>query len=273
MNRYLIVLLFGVLINSLKAHDLSATSRYIGNEGVLVESANMKVLFDPFFHNNFNIYTLVPPKIRADIFSNQAPYNNIDAIFISHAHEDHFDAKDVRDYLIAYPKVRLFAPQQAINLLKPLSGYEKIKTRLTSVGLQNGDKALDFKSNGLSIDAFRIPHAGWPQRADVENIVFRVSLNNEVTAMHLGDADPNKVHFQPYKQLLNSKQTNIAFPPYWFAFSAEGQNILQKILNAKQVVGVHVPSKVPEALKLSNFDYFSEPGEERKINTEHLHKH
>jgi hypothetical protein len=46
----------------------------------------------------------------------------------------------------------------------------------------------------------RIPHAGWPGRADIENLVFRVTLKSQsesVTVMHMGDADDN--HYLPYK--------------------------------------------------------------------------
>jgi hypothetical protein len=32
---------------------------------------------------------------------------------------------------------------------------------------------------GLVIDAVRIPHAGWPGRADIENLVFRVTLKTK----------------------------------------------------------------------------------------------
>ena len=32
-------------------------------------------------------------------------------------------------------------------------------------------------------------------RVDIENIAWRVTLNKSTTVLHMGDADPNDVHF------------------------------------------------------------------------------
>ena len=69
------------------------------------------------------------------------------------------------------------------------------------------------------IDAVRIPHAGWPSRADIENLVFRVPLKNQgtsVTVMHLGDADPDADHYLQYKDHWQQRVSDTALPPYWF---------------------------------------------------------
>ena len=44
-----------------------------------------------------------------------------------------------------------------------------------------------------------------------------------------------------------------------------GQKILDEVINAHKPVGIHVPSSVPDALKATKMDYFSNPGEERVI--------
>ena len=44
----------------------------------------------------------------------------------------------------------------------------------------------------IALTAFRVPHSGWPtRRLDIENLVFQVTLNNETTVAHFGDADAN----------------------------------------------------------------------------------
>ena len=78
---------------------VAASATYLGNEAVMIESGSHKILFDPFFHNDYNTYQLVPEAIRKAIFNGEKPYDAIDIVFISHAHEDHFSAKDMLKFL------------------------------------------------------------------------------------------------------------------------------------------------------------------------------
>ena len=248
----------------------SGTATYLGNEAVMIEHGDSKILFDPFFHNGFNIYQLVPDEIRDSLFAGTAPYDNIDAIFISHAHADHFSADDMVDFLLAHENTQLIAPQQAIDALLELEDFEdlsNIKPRLHAIKLAYKDAPVELTIGDLIIDAVRIPHAGWPApaRAAVANIVFRVTLNNEITVIHMGDADPNDEHFAPLIKHWNKQATNTAFPPYWFFLSEAGELILSDRINAHESIGIHVPIKVPVELIQSDADYFSKPSEKRSI--------
>jgi hypothetical protein len=137
------------------------------------------------------------------------------------------------------------------------------------IKLALGDKPAQILLDELSFEAVRIPHAGWPGRAGVENLVFRVGLESDFTVMHMGDADPNDDHFLPYLTFWQQRISDTAFPPYWFFSSAEGNDILEIIINAKEHIGVHVPTVVPNSLRKSNKDYFSKPGEKRTISHQH----
>jgi L-ascorbate metabolism protein UlaG (beta-lactamase superfamily) len=254
------------------AHQASIT--YVANEAVLITNGDKKVLFDPFFHQAFGIYQLVPQDTKQAIFNGVPPFDNITAIIISHAHNDHFDADEVLKYLQQYPNTKLIAPQQAVTELIALSAAKQILPQVTSVKLAFNQAPKTLEVAGLLIDAVRIPHAGWPGRADIENLVFRVTLKNQdtsVTVMHMGDADPDDNHYLQYKDHWQKTVTDKALPPYWFYFSAEGMAILRDILNVKKSIGIHVPIKIPSQLKSSGQDYFSKPGEIRKVNESHKH--
>ncbi|MFC3094036.1 MBL fold metallo-hydrolase [Alteromonas sediminis] len=239
-------------------------AHYLGNEAVLVESGEHKVLFDPFFHNGFGIYQKVPHNIRQAIFKGEIPYNNVNMIVISHAHEDHFSADDVARYMTLHPTVKLVAPQQAINLLSS-DHVSAMKERIYAIELAFNSSPWQKQIEGVHVEAVRIPHAGWPGRADVENLVFRLSFANTATVIHMGDADPQIEHYQAYQSHWNKRDTQIGFPPYWFLEGAEGRYILEKTLRVKQAVGVHVPIKVPLKLQQTELDYFSKPGEKREF--------
>jgi L-ascorbate metabolism protein UlaG (beta-lactamase superfamily) len=247
---------------------------YVANEAVLITNGDKKVLFDPFFHQAFGTYQLVPEDIKRGIFSGTPPFDNLTAIVISHAHGDHFDAEELLKYMLKYPTVQLIAPEQAVTELMALTGAKRIHPQVTSVKLAFNQAPKAFELAGLVIDAVRIPHAGWPSRAEVENLVFRVTLKNQgtsTTVMHMGDADPDDDHFLRYKDHWQKRVSNTALPPYWFYFSAEGRDILTNILNVKKSIGIHVPIKIPNQLKSSGQDYFSKPGEIRMIEGSHKH--
>ncbi len=268
-----ISMLLSVLLSpSLLAHEKHATATYLANEGVLISVGEHKILFDPFFHNDYGTYQLVPEEIFNAVMNNTEPYNDIEAIFVSHAHGDHFAAEDVLAYMLKYKNVKLVAPDQAIDKLKVLAGFADIKLRIISIELEYGDAPISFEVGKIKVDSVRIPHAGWPGRSEVSNLVYRVTLpysQETLSFMHMGDADPNDKHFRPLSAFWEAQETNVAFPPYWFFLSNTGKYILDYRINTKHSIGVHVPKEVPTPLILSEKPYFSTPGEVFTL-TDHL---
>ena len=264
------IILFLSIFPVAYGHDLSADATYLGNEGVMIDTGKTKILFDPFFHNDYKIYQLVPEDIREAMFKGTAPYDKINAIFISHAHQDHFSATDALKFLKAHSTTQLVAPKQAIDLLVQLPEADKVMSRVKPVSLNFGDQPVEFQFKDILVEAVRIPHAGWPGRANISNMVYRVTLNDSVTVMHMGDADPDDSHYSPFQAHWKKRVTNVAFPPYWFFLSDKGNKILQSRLNALEHVGVHVPVIIPGQLRASGADYFSKPGEKRAVS--HSHK-
>lgn len=238
---------------------------YLGNTGLMVSHGDQQIMFDPFFHSHYNNYQLVPADIRTAIFTDQAPYDSVEMILISHAHGDHFDATDVVEYLKRHPDTKLLAPTQAVEQLKTINGFETVANQISGIDLVYGDQPIEMAFGEINVGIVRIPHAGWPGRADVSNLVYRVTLNHAVTVMHMGDADPDDVHFKPWASYWEKQLTNKAFPPYWFLTHPEGKRILSDRINAEHHIGVHVPVEVPNQLRYSGKDFFSEPGKVIKL--------
>jgi len=244
-----------------------AWSHYLANEGVMVESGETKVLFDPFFVTGFGTYTELPIETKAALMKGTPPFDGIDAVFVSHAHGDHFSAPDMIAFLNLHKAVRLVAPQQAIDMIREDPDWsETLVPRLSGIRLDYGDAPIEINMGPILASAVRIAHAGWPapHRARVENIVFRVTLAPDVTVMHMGDADPNPVHYEAYAQHWQSQNTQTAFPPYWMLTSEIGRTILEDMA-IKNRIGVHVPINIPQDLRMSGEDYFSNTGEMREI--------
>jgi L-ascorbate metabolism protein UlaG (beta-lactamase superfamily) len=178
-----------------------ATSRahYLGNAGVMVEHGATKILFDPLFRQAFDEFELVPPDIERALLAGEPPWDGIDAVFVSHYHEDHYDPVLMLSYLRAHPAIELYAPAQAVDGLREVraSADDGVFDRVHSLAIAYGDAPVRIEMDGLLIEAVHIPHTGWPERwTDVENISFRVTLDDVTTVTHLGDADADVAHFE-----------------------------------------------------------------------------
>jgi L-ascorbate metabolism protein UlaG (beta-lactamase superfamily) len=261
----------GLLAGAAVAQSTSSV-QYLANEGVMVSYNDSKVLFDPLFDESFDIYQMLPDALRAAIIAGDPPYDNVDAVFISHYHDDHFSPGDILALLRVQADVRVFAPLQAVAAMRERAAAadEELFTRITGLDLAYGDTPVNIRAGDIDIDAVHIPHSGWPaSRTDVQNVAFRVTLEKEGTVVHLGDADARLVHFSADSDYWSEPQPDLALPPYWFFASGEGNEVLDDIMNARHAIGIHVPAKfanpgqIPQ--QLQDADLFTRPGEVRKI--------
>ena len=156
-----------------------STLHYLGHDGVMVSGQSSKVSYALFFHNHFGQYALVPDSIRAKIYANEAPYDNIDAIFVSYMHEDHFDILDTIKYLKRSLNKKVYLPHQTHETMLKSSGNVEIKDRLLTIDRKLGEEAIDVKLAEIMIEAIHIPHAGWLNLSYEQNLVLRVPTDND----------------------------------------------------------------------------------------------
>ena len=253
------------------AHEAGGTVHYLANEGVMAVHGDDKVVFDPLFNEDFGQYQRLPDHMRAALLAGDAPFDGIDAVFISHYHDDHFDPEDMLSFLRNRDDVRLYAPQQAVDAMRALApGATDLFERVQAVDLAYGDAPAAFAMPGLRIGVVRIPHAGWPERLlDVQNLAWRVTFDKGPTVLHLGDADTHDAHFAGDAAYWDAHRPNVAFPPYWYFLSRSGIDVLER-LKPLLAIGIHVPIDVPEALDQrppppDGVDLFTTPGEMREI--------
>lgn len=246
-------------------------AHYLGNAGVMVARGQNKVLFDPFFRNDYGVYDLVPEEIERSIFDGLPPYGGIDAVFVSHHHDDHFDPKLLVAYLQAWPDVELYAPQQAVDML--LSSVqqmdEAVLSRIHGLAMERGAEPVNIRAGELLIEAVEIAHAGWPSRnTEVDNLAFRITIDSTTTVVHLGDADKATEHYEPQREYWEARKAQLAFAPVWLLLTEQGLLVLDDYVGADQQIGVHVYDQVPDnaedrPAEFDGLDIFTEPGEIR----------
>lgn len=246
-------------------------AHYLANAGVMVARGDTKILFDPFFRNDYGLYDRVPPEMETALFDGVPPWDGIDAVFISHHHGDHFDPAIVMEFLQKWPAIELYGPQQAVAALLALEETPgaSLLSRIHGISLERNSAAAQLEMDGLQIEAVRVAHAGWPGRhAHVENIVFRVTLDDATTVMHMGDADSGAEHYAPHDSYWRERATNLALPPVWLFLTDRGRLVLKEYVDADHAIGIHVDNSVPDdpasrRPELDDVDIFTKPGETR----------
>ncbi|MBD2840882.1 MBL fold metallo-hydrolase [Erythrobacter rubeus] len=251
--------------------EAGANATAILNAGV---SANIgdpgdpvKFLFDPIYDNHFGSLQPLDMGLIDRIVSGAPPYDGVDAVFVSHAHGDHFSARHLNRLLGAQSEVRLVAPVQAVDMMREDDGWDPaFAARIDEISLGNGEQAPPLTIAGATIEAFRSPHNGWPDRhADVHNITYRVSASDAADGthrvMHLGDAGTSTEFFEPHSEFLSSSRTGLAIVPFWFLREDEIDSLIDRTLNAEAAAGMHVPVEEPGWLSDNGRPYFTEEGQ------------
>lgn len=267
---YAVILFVTIATHQTVAHDVDSSARYLGNEGVLVVHDDLKILFDAFYTDSHGQYVLVDPGTQKAIKAGQKPYDGIDAVFVSHAHGDHFSVEPTLDYLAAHPAVCLFVPEQVADLLRAELPHDDLRLKqIFSFDVAPGDAAQKHRMGKLLIEAVNVPHSGGKRMAGISNLVFRVTLGDWPTVMHMGDAGPDEAYFASLQSHWDARSTDLALPPYWFFLDSSGVVILDSMIKPRQSVGIHVPA---EAIghgaawrKRAGGDLFTDPGEWRSI--------
>jgi L-ascorbate metabolism protein UlaG (beta-lactamase superfamily) len=246
-------------------------AKYLANAGVLISHGETKIVFDPLFDQDFGTYELVPEDIEKALFDGAPPFDGLDAVFVSHHHGDHFSPHRMVQLLNAHPDLQLFGPRQAIDSMSVDPADVSLQDRLHAVDLDM-DGAFSQFVGEIEVSAVRLRHSGWPTRfAEVENIAFRVSLDDAATVLHMGDAHTDPTMFDDRADYWAQRQLHLALPPYWFFLSDGGKKILDEHIHAADVIGVHVPSSIPDSPaeypeELRGRVLFSVPGEEKKLS-------
>ncbi|MEO0424178.1 MAG: MBL fold metallo-hydrolase [Pseudomonadota bacterium] len=259
-----------VLLGAVARSHAPGAAEYVGNEGVLVTHGAHGVLFDALFDQSYGNYVVPSDEVYADINAAEPPFDGVSALFVSHVHGDHFGAERVLGYLQAQPKVRVFGPRAVKGALAQAGADEDLLSRVTVFASQPGDAPARTTVDGLSVHVVAVPHAN-PQRfAGLQNLVFRVTLDDALTVMHFGDADPVLDNFAPHFPLWQAAGEAAAlFPPAWFLRGMQGRAILERI-DARAVIGIHVPAAAqadPKAYREAlGGDAFVTPGERRALS-------
>lgn len=202
---------------------------YIANEGFLISLDNKKILIDALFKSKS--YTCPSDSLVVKFLNNSPPVDNINYYLVTHAHQDHFDAKMAMDFLTKNTKTKFISTSESCNKLND-AGFDS--PQLTCYNLEYGE-IKEIKNEQISITAFRLKHGGDPE---INNLAFIIQING-YSIMHVGDAFIlqneeylNKINWDNYK-------IDVLFVGYMDVnqFVLE---ILSKTIKPKNLIMMHI---------------------------------
>ncbi len=203
----------------------------VGNAGFLIATVKKKILIDAIHVN-----TIASPS--GDVFDRlrfgEPPFDNIDLVFITHNHADHFNASHVATYLERHTNVQLVCPEEvATDVAANATEFAAIQNRITTVTpstwTEHTIKEINIRTLFLS-HGVGMPH----------NNGYVINLEGH-TLIHTGDAEDDIDQFNQYPW-LQDEPFKLGFIPWDFLLVDEGDGdlIVQNILRPVFPILMHL---------------------------------
>lgn len=247
---------------------MGGTVTYVGNEGVVIAYGDAKVMIDALYDDGLGDYQETPPLVRNMLMGGVVPYDGVTDVFVTHAHADHYSAETLSQYLAAHPDVYALVPADLSVITE--DGEQPAQPVLKQVvPLAGRDNEASPLNDGPNFDwrYFQIPHAGrqhfafWLSLPPYAGYEAEGVTPQHMTVLHLGDTDDYPSDLEPFRDILAEHPVDVALVPFWLM----DEPGLADMLNARQIVGIHVPVAGSAMLDPDTMDWFAEPGESRII--------
>jgi L-ascorbate metabolism protein UlaG (beta-lactamase superfamily) len=245
---FIIIIVFGASrLWSQEAREQCSVT-YVSNDGFLYETKTGKILIDAIFGGIKGNWCDQPNDSVSNLMLNGiVPFNNIDAVLITHYHSDHFNGPMVISFLKNNKKPVLICPSQVDDILKKNPGYGDVADRIKSLksGLQF-DTLLTV--NNVNIRALRFNHGSFFEtdsasgkqydlHSGVENFGYIIETEG-FSLFHAGDGSySDKSHFESY--LFDDRKFDMVFLDRTF-LRKEGQEIMNSLIHTKELIFMHI---------------------------------
>lgn len=244
--RILAATLLGLLALAPMAARVSAGTvgvTYIGNTGFMIEAGTSKILVDAVFDEGWDLYLVPSRGTRNDIRSAKGVFSDVDAILVTHWHDDHFDASLVASHLVRNPSCRLLAPVQVVDLLRDRKEFGRVEAQIIEL-VPGYSESIDVEVRDAAITAVGMSHSqymldGVDKHRDVENIGYVVTAGG-VTLMHCGDASFDLAETFIESSRLDERAIDVLFVQAWDR-SPGAARVVNEVIRPGKVIATHLP--------------------------------
>ena len=207
--------------------------RYIANAGVMVTLAEGRVLIDAPIRDGIPPYATSSDAERMKLERALPPYDAVDALLITHWHEDHFSAEAVAAHLGHNSRAVLVSSPEVVARVKAVAPSLP-EGRFRAVLPSPGTSQL-VTVGKLPIHVLRIRHNP-TRRLPEQHLGFLVGAAR--TVLHTGDADPQADNFEVLRRL---PRVDTAVVPFWYLLEAAQRTFVADAIAPNSMVAMHVP--------------------------------
>ncbi|MGE0130534.1 MAG: MBL fold metallo-hydrolase [Blastocatellales bacterium] len=206
---------------------------YLANEGFMIAVGGRKALIDALFGEGLDGYAVVSPARRVLLEQAREPFADVDAIFATHFHDDHFNATSVITHLMRNPQAFFFSTPQAASKLKATGQFDAIKSRVVATLPKEGER-IHSGHRGLHVQLLNIHHG---RARPVENLGFIIEIAGK-RVLHIGDSEAESAVFQKYEVVKD--RIDVAFLPFWYFLDDDWKRAVREQIQPRHIVVMHL---------------------------------
>jgi L-ascorbate metabolism protein UlaG (beta-lactamase superfamily) len=219
--------------------------RYVANSGMLVTLSGRRFLIDAPIREGLAPYATSSATERALLEGARAPYDRVDAILITHWHDDHFSAEAIAAHLTSNPRSMVVSSPEVVDRVRavaPRLPEAQLRAVLPAPGAAERSDV-----GGVPVRVLRIRHNP-ARRLPEQHVGFLIG--DAAPVLHVGDADPAAANFSLLQSL---PPVDLALLPFWYLSDAANLRLVHDSIRPRRVVAMHIPpndvERVSAALK------------------------
>lgn len=207
--------------------------RYVANAGLLVTVDGHDLLIDAPIRQGIAPYATSAPEDRQRLESAEPPYDRVEAILITHWHEDHFSAEAIAAHLSANARATVISSPEVIARVRQ-AGPGLAPARLREL-LPAPGQVAETRVGDVAVRVLRIRHNP-TRRLPEQHVGFLIGERH--TVLHVGDADPVADNFA---LLATLPRVDVALLPYWYVLTENSRRFVAASIAPRRIVAMHMP--------------------------------
>jgi L-ascorbate metabolism protein UlaG (beta-lactamase superfamily) len=207
--------------------------RYVANAGMLVTVGRRRFLIDAPIRDGIAPYATSPAHERDRLEAAAPPYDGVDAILITHWHEDHFSPHAAAAHLAHNPRAVFVSSPEVVERLRAAApGLPAARLRAV---LPSPGRSEEVRIGDVPVRVVRIRHNP-SRRLPEQHVGFLIG--DSAAVLHVGDADPAADNFALLRALPS---VDLALLPFWYVLDATNRRFVADAIRPRRVVGMHLP--------------------------------
>jgi L-ascorbate metabolism protein UlaG (beta-lactamase superfamily) len=223
------------LAEALASVDAAPRVRHVANAGMLVTVSGRRLLIDAPIREGVSPYATSSRDERAQLEGALPPYADVDAILITHWHEDHFSADAVAAHLASSPRTVLVSSPEVVDRVRAVAPNLPASRFRATLPDPGASAVVDVR--GLPVHVLRIRHNP-TRRLPEQHVGFLIGGASPI--LHVGDADPKADDFAVMKGL---PAVDLACLPFWYVTDEANRRMVADVIRPRRIVAMHVPPR------------------------------